>query len=153
MPRALAAIALLALAGAAAIGGAGAERASAAAGARIVSFQVLEPNGAPAMRPLRFGRAYRYRVRYRIGGAPLLRVGRSLTLRGPGGRVVLRIRAPGATDEPGTFTARGRLRLRADDPTGRYVLRYTIVVRDPAGGRTARRQRTMAVRFRDPARA
>ncbi len=146
-------MALLVLAGTLALDGLGADPAAASAGARIVAFQVQEPSGAPAVRPLRTGRSYRYRVRYRVGGAPLLRVGRSLTLRRPGGRVVLRVRAPGATDEPGTFTARGRFGLLRGDPTGRYALRYTIVVRDAASGQRARRQRTLVMRFRDPTRA
>lgn len=133
--------------------GAGAPTASAEAGARILSVQILDRDGTTAERPLDRSRTYRYRVRYRVGGAPLLRVGRALTLLGPDRRPVLLVRPPGLAQRAGTYTARGTLRLRRTDPTGLYRLRYAVRARDPRSGDSVRRLTTLGLRFRNPARA
>ncbi len=133
--------------------GAGAPPASAEAGARILSVQILDRDGTRADRPLDRRRTYRYRVRYRVGGADTLRVGRALTLLGPARRPVLLVRPAGATQPAGTYTARGTLRLRRNDPTGLYRLRYAVRVRDPRTGDSVRRLTTVGLRFRNPSRA
>lgn len=133
--------------------GPGAPPASADAGARILSVQILDRDGTKADRPLDRSRTYRYRVRYRVGGAPVLRVGRALTLLGPDRRPVLLVRPPGRAQRSGTYTARGTLRLRRTDPTGLYRLRYAVRARDARTGDAVRRLSTIGLRFRNPSRA
>ena len=113
---------------------------------RIAAFRVVLPDGRDPPPPLLRSKAYSYLVEYQIGGQGVLRVTRAATVISPAG-VAARVRPPASSADPGRFRASARIRIGPDDPPGVYLLRYTIVARDPDGG-VARRRRDLRVRFR-----
>lgn len=140
------------LAGAAALLAAGAllgpATSSAAPRARILSLQVVRAGpGTPVPPPLVRRGHYEYRVVYRLAGDVLLRVARVASLSAPDGTLVARVQPSPSVVDPGEFTARAPLRLRAGGPRGVYLLRYTVVVRDQRGA-LARARRVVRLRVR-----
>jgi hypothetical protein len=126
------------LAGAAALAVAGV--AHGAAAVRIDSVRVVSADTRrPTAPPYRRTRAYAYVVRYRVAGAPRLRVTRRAEIRTPGGTLIARVAPPSSFDEPGRYFATSRIPVGRRDPRTVYVLRYTVTVRAGASRATARR--------------